>query len=73
MSMDPVCSITDGDNYSEQFVVHDGKLANVYVYVKDGPAAAMIGSYPEDRRCGDGPGGMPLHSARDCGDARGCG
>ncbi len=41
MSMDPVCSITGGDNYSEQFVVHDGKLANVYVYVKDGPAAAM--------------------------------
>jgi plastocyanin len=41
MSMDPVCSITGGENYSEQFVVHDGKLANVYVYVKDGPAAAM--------------------------------
>ena len=41
MSMDPVCSITGGDNYSEQFVVHDGKLANVYVYVKEGPPAAM--------------------------------
>jgi plastocyanin len=41
MSMDPVCSITGGDNYSEQFVVHDGKLANVYVYVKDGPPTAM--------------------------------
>jgi plastocyanin len=41
MSMDPVCSITGGDNYSEQYVVHDGGLANVYVYVKDGPPAAM--------------------------------
>ena len=41
MSMDPVCSITGGDNYSEQFVVHDGKLANAYVYVKDGPPIAM--------------------------------
>jgi plastocyanin len=41
MSMDPVCSMTGGDNYSEQYVVRDGKLANVYVYVKSGPAAAM--------------------------------
>src|SRR6201997_4258712 len=41
MSMDPVCSITGGDNFSEQYVVHDGKLANVYVYIKSGPPAAM--------------------------------
>jgi len=41
MSMDPVCSITAADNYAEQYVVKDGKLANVYVYIKDGPAAAM--------------------------------
>ena len=41
MSMDPVCSMTGGDNYTEQYVVHDGGLANVYVYVKSGPAAAM--------------------------------
>src|SRR5215469_10179929 len=41
MSMDPVCSITGGDNYAEQYAVKDGKLANVYVYIKDGPAAAM--------------------------------
>lgn len=41
MSMDPVCSITGGDNYAEQYVVKDDKLANVYVYIKDGPAAAM--------------------------------
>jgi plastocyanin len=41
MSQDPVCSMMGGDNYSEQYVVHDGKLANVYVYVKSGPPAAM--------------------------------
>jgi plastocyanin len=41
MSEDPVCSTTGGDNYSEQYVVKDGKLANVYVYVKSGPAVAM--------------------------------
>jgi plastocyanin len=41
MSMDPACSMTGGDNYSEQYVVHDGKLANVYVYVKSGPPGAM--------------------------------
>jgi plastocyanin len=41
MSMDPVCSITGGDNFAEQYVARDGKLANVYVYVKSGPPAAM--------------------------------
>lgn len=41
MSQDPVCAMTGGDNYAEQYVVHDGKLANVYVYIKDGPPAAM--------------------------------
>ena len=41
MSMDPVCSITGGDNFAEQYGVHDGKLANVYVYLKSGPPAAM--------------------------------
>jgi plastocyanin len=41
MSMDPVCSITGGDNLTEQYVLHDGKLANVYVYLKSGPPAAM--------------------------------
>jgi plastocyanin len=29
------------DFNSEQYVVKDGKLANVYIYVKSGPAAAM--------------------------------
>lgn len=41
MSQDPVCAMTGGDNYAEQYVVHDGKLANVYIYIKDGPPAAM--------------------------------
>jgi plastocyanin len=41
MSMDPVCAMTGGDNTAEQYVVQDGKLANVYVYVKSGPEAAM--------------------------------
>ena len=41
MSQDPVCAMTGGDNYAEQYVVHDGKLANVYIYVKNGPPAAM--------------------------------
>ena len=41
MSMDPVCSMMGGDNFAEQYVVHDGKLANVYVYIKSGPPAAM--------------------------------
>ncbi len=42
MSQDPVCSATGGENLAEQYVVHDGNLANVYVYVKNGPPAAMM-------------------------------
>lgn len=41
MSQDPVCSMMGGDNFAEQYVVHDGKLANVYIYIKNGPPAAM--------------------------------
>ena len=41
MTMDPVCEMKAGDNYSEQYVAKDGKLANVFVYVKSGPPAAM--------------------------------
>ena len=41
MSQDPVCSVTGGDNFSEQYIVDHGNLANVYVYVKSGPPAAM--------------------------------
>jgi hypothetical protein len=46
MSMDPVCSMTGGDNFSEQYIVKDGKLANVYVYIKSGPPAAMSATAP---------------------------
>ena len=43
MSMDPACGMSAGgeNNMSEQFSVHNGDLANVYVYVKSGPPAAM--------------------------------
>ncbi|MGH9596156.1 MAG: hypothetical protein ACRD3K_05110, partial [Edaphobacter sp.] len=41
MSMDPVCSMTGGDNFAEQYIVHNGDLANVYVYIKGGPPSAM--------------------------------
>ena len=46
MSQDPVCSMTGGDNYSEQYVVKSGGLANVYVYIKSGPPAAMGAAGP---------------------------
>lgn len=35
MAQDPVCSAADG-NYTEQYVVRDAGLQNVFVYVKDG-------------------------------------
>jgi len=43
MSMDPACGMSAGgdNNMSEQFAVHDGYLANVFVYVKSGPPAAF--------------------------------
>lgn len=40
-SMDPVCEMKGGDIYAEQLSVKDGKLGNVFVYVKSGPAEAM--------------------------------
>lgn len=46
MSQDPVCSIAGGTNLAEQYVIHNGGLANVYVYVKDGPAEAMNAAAP---------------------------
>lgn len=36
MSMDPACALRGGTNLSEQYVVSNGRLANVYVYVKSG-------------------------------------
>lgn len=35
MAQDPVCGLAP-TNMSEQFVAHDGKLANVFVYIKSG-------------------------------------
>jgi plastocyanin len=41
-SMDPACDMSSpGPVYTEQYVVDNGKLANVFVYVKSGPPAAM--------------------------------
>ena len=41
-SMDPACSMgSSAPVYTEQYAVTSGKLANVYVYVKDGPPAAL--------------------------------
>jgi plastocyanin len=41
-SMDPACGMSGGGPiYSEQYAVKNGGLGDVYVYVKNGPAAAM--------------------------------
>ena len=36
MAQDPACAMTGGTNLSEEYVVNDGGLANVYVYIKSG-------------------------------------
>jgi plastocyanin len=36
MSADPACAMSDTPNYTEQYVVTDGRLENVFVYVKSG-------------------------------------
>jgi plastocyanin len=41
MSMDPACAMAATPNASEQFIVHNGKLANVYIYVRSGIPASM--------------------------------
>lgn len=46
VTMDPACSVPGVSPKAEQFVVKDGKLANVYLYVKSGPAAAMSAPAP---------------------------
>ncbi|AEU37976.1 carboxypeptidase regulatory-like domain-containing protein [Granulicella mallensis] len=48
MSMDPACAFSKDPNLSEQFVATDGKLANVYIYVKSGiaPSQAPAGTAP---------------------------
>jgi plastocyanin len=50
MSQDPVCTFSHTENLTEQYVVNNGDLANVYVYIKDGlgnriyaaPAAPVV-------------------------------
>jgi plastocyanin len=44
MSMDPACSLTAGQNLSEQYVINDSKLANVFVYIKSGLPATSASS-----------------------------
>ena len=41
MSADPACAMSDTPNYTEQYVVTDGRLANVFVYVKSGIPALV--------------------------------
>jgi plastocyanin len=36
MAQDPACAMAGGINLSEQYVVNDGKMANVFVYVSSG-------------------------------------
>ncbi len=36
MSMDPACAMTAAENDAEQYIVANGKLANVYLYIKAG-------------------------------------
>jgi plastocyanin len=43
MSMDPACAMA-GENSSEQYVVNEGRLANVYVYIKAGAPQASVTS-----------------------------
>jgi hypothetical protein len=46
MSMDPACSMTGGENLSEQFAVTNGKLANVFVYIKHGATPSQAAGSP---------------------------
>jgi plastocyanin len=41
MSMDPACAMTAAENDAEQFMVANGKLANVYIYIKSGAKPSM--------------------------------
>lgn len=48
MTMDPACAMTAAENDAEQYIVSNGKLANVYVYIKSGaaPSKAAANSAP---------------------------
>ena len=41
MSMDPACGMAPGENDAEQYIVANGKLANVYLYIKTGAPSSM--------------------------------
>ncbi len=45
-SMDPACGLSGGKLFSEQYVVEANRLANVFVYLKSGPPAAMLAGAP---------------------------
>ena len=40
-TMDPACSMGSEEVFAEQYAVQNGKLGNVFLYVKSGPDAAM--------------------------------
>ena len=48
MSMDPACSMLAPENDAEQYIVANGKLANVYLYIKAGapPSKAPANTAP---------------------------
>ncbi len=53
MSQDPACALSGGVNLSEQVVAEHGKLANVFVYVKNAPhlQAAMAPVVVNQKGC----------------------
>ena len=66
-TMDPACGFGGGgDVFSEQYAVKDERLANVYVYVKSGTTMTM-GAMGSAASGGDGPEGMRVYAACDCG------
>ena len=63
MNADPVCvKANTTPQEQETYVVTDGKLANVFVYVKDGLEHLLV--RPADRDAHDRPEELPLSSAR---------
>lgn len=46
MAMDPACALHGGENLSEPYVIDKGKLANVYVYLKNAPSSKAAKGAP---------------------------
>jgi plastocyanin len=42
MSMDPACAMSGDTNMTKQYVIDDGKVANVYVYIKSGISPTSV-------------------------------